>query len=149
LRSWNRICAVVLLVVAAVVIQQSLWVLRVFDHGQPGSGFMPFGLGILLGLLALGLLVTSRGHDPERRPFWQGKAWLQPLVAIAITAVFIVVFDDIGVLTSVTVLVFGWMWLVGRKSLLVAATTGLLTAAAVHLVFTRLLQAPFPKGLLF
>jgi len=36
---------VVFLALAGLVIQQSVWVLRLFDHGQPGSGFMPFGLG--------------------------------------------------------------------------------------------------------
>ena len=38
MKSWQRYAGVFLLAVAAVVIQQSVWVLRLFDHGQPGSG---------------------------------------------------------------------------------------------------------------
>lgn len=149
MRSWQRICAVFLLVVAGVVVEQSVFVLRVLDHGQPGSGFMPLCLGILLAALAVALLVQSRGRDEQHVPFWQPRAWLQPLLAVGITAVFIVVFDDVGAITSVTVLVAGWLWLVGRKRFLVAAVTGLLAGAAVYVVFERLLQTPFPRGLVF
>lgn len=149
MRSWQRLCAVFFLLVAAVVLQQSIFVLRLFDHGQPGSGFMPFGLGVALAILAAILFVQNRGADEQRVRFWQPRAWVQPLVAVAITVVFIVVFDDIGAFTSVAVLVAGWLWLVARKRLVVAAITGILTGAAVYVVFARLLMTPFPRGLLF
>lgn len=149
MRSWQRYSAIFLLVVAGVVVQQSIWVLRVLDHGQPGSGFLPLGLGIVLAILSVVLFVQNRARDVERVSFWQPRAWLQPVLAVGITAVFIVVFDDIGAMTSVTVLVTGWLWLVGRKSLVVAAVTGVLTGACVYLVFGRLLQTPFPRGIVF
>ncbi len=149
MRSWQRLCAMFFLVVAAVVLQQSIFVLRLLDHGQPGSGLMPFGLGVALAILSAILLFQNRGRDEQRVRFWQPRAWVQPLVAVAITAVFIVVFDDIGPFTSVAVLVAGWLWLVARKRLVVAAITGVLTGAAVYLVFARLLMTPFPRGILF
>jgi cell division protein FtsW (lipid II flippase) len=144
--AWYRTTAVLLLLVSALVLQQSVQVLRLHEDGQPGSGFMPFGLGILLAALSVALLVKHRHRDAERRPFWEGKAWQQPLRAVALTAVFIVVFDDVGALTSVAVLVTCWLWLVSRKPLPVSALTGVLTAAAVHLIFERFLQTPFPRG---
>ena len=55
-----------LLAVAALVIQQSIWVLRLFDHGQPGSGFMPFGLGVILAILAVCLIAANLGPDERR-----------------------------------------------------------------------------------
>lgn len=149
MNAWQRWCGFFFLAIAAVVIQQSVWVLRLDDHGQPGSGFMPFGLGVLLAVLAIALIVKHRARDAERVRFWARRAWLQPLVAIAITAAFIVVFDDVGAMSSVVVLVTGWVWLVARKRVVVALATGLLTGAAVHLVFDRLLKTPFPRGLLF
>jgi putative tricarboxylic transport membrane protein len=149
LRSWQRLCAVFFLLVSLVVLHQSIWVLRVLDHGQPGSGFMPLGLGIVLAVLSLVLFVQNRTRDEERVRFWERRAWVQPLVAVAITAVFIVVFDDVGAITSVTVLVAGWLWLVGKKRFAVAAIAGALTGAAVYVVFARLLLTPFPRGLLF
>jgi len=148
-KSWQRRSAIFLLLVSIVVIQQSVWVLRLFDHGQPGSGFMPFGLGIILAILSLMLFFNNRGQDEKRIPFWQPKAWLHPLVAIVITAAYIVVFDDIGAMTSVVLLVTGWLLFVERKSVVVAGITGLLTGLVVYLVFDRLLQTPFPRGILF
>jgi hypothetical protein len=63
--------------------------------------------------------------------------------------VYIVVFDDIGAITSVVVLVSGWLLFVERKSIAVSALTGVLTGLVVYLVFDRLLQTPFPRGILF
>jgi cell division protein FtsW (lipid II flippase) len=147
--AWYRYSGVVLLLVSAVVIQQSVWVLRIFEDGQPGSGFMPFGLGVALAILSVMIIVKHRHRDEVRKAFWEGRAWLQPLIAVAMTAVFIVVFDDIGAITSVAILVTGWLWLVSRKSIPVAVLTGVLTAAVVYVVFERLLDTPFPRGLLF
>jgi Tripartite tricarboxylate transporter TctB family len=149
MKSWQRYAGLFFLVVAAVVIQQSVWVLRLFDHGQPGSGFMPFGLGVILAILALCLIAAQRGTDEKRIPFWEPRAWLHPLLAVSITAVYIVVFDDIGAITSVVVLVTGWLLFVERKSVTVAAGTGVLTGLVVYLVFDRLLQTPFPRGIFF
>jgi hypothetical protein len=149
MKSWQRYAGVFLLAVAALVIQQSVWVLRLFDHGQPGSGLMPFGLGAILGVLALVLIATNLGPEGKRIPFWEPQAWRHPLLAVVITAVYIVVFDDIGAITSVTVLVTGWLLFVERKTVLVAATTGALTGLVVYLVFERFLQTPFPRGWLF
>lgn len=149
MNSWQRYTGVFFLVVAAVVIQQSVWVLRLFDHGQPGSGLMPFGLGVILAMLSVALIVTHRHRDEKRRPFWEPGTWVRPLVAVAITVAFIIVFDDVGAITSIVVLVTGWLLLVGRKSVFVSVATGVLTATVVYLVFERLLQTPFPRGILF
>ena len=149
MKSWQRNTGLVLLAVAALVIQQSVWVLRLLDHGQPGSGFMPFGLGVILAILAVCLIAANRGPEDARVPFWEPKAWLHPLLAIVITSVYIVVFDDIGAITSVVVLVTGWLLLVEHKSVFVSAITGMLTGLVVYLVFDRVLQTPFPRGFLF
>jgi heme/copper-type cytochrome/quinol oxidase subunit 4 len=148
-KSWQRYAGVFFLAVAAVVIQQSVWVLRLFDHGQPGSGFMPFGLGVILGILAICLIATSRGPEERQVPFWEPKAWLHPLLAVIITSVYVVVFDDIGAITSVVVLVTCWLLFVERKSVVVSAGTGALAGLVVYLVFDRFLQTPFPRGVLF
>lgn len=149
MKSWQRYAGLFFLAVATLVIQQSIWVLRLFDHGQPGSGFMPFGLGVIMGILAICLIATNLGPEERQVPFWEPKAWLHPLLAIFITAVYVVVFDDIGAITSVVVLVAGWLRFVERKSVVVSGATGVLTGLVVYLVFDRFLQTPFPRGLFF
>jgi hypothetical protein len=148
-KSWQRYAGVFLLAVAGLVIQQSVWVLRLMDHGQPGSGFMPFGLGVILAVLAISLIATNLGPEDKVVPFWEPKAWLHPLLAIVITVVYAIVFDDIGAITSVVVLVTGWLLLVEHKGVAVSAATGLATGLVVYLVFDRFLKTPFPHGLLF
>ncbi|HEX4944829.1 MAG TPA: tripartite tricarboxylate transporter TctB family protein [Usitatibacteraceae bacterium] len=149
MKSWQRYAGVFLLALAALVIQQSVWVLRLLDHGQPGSGFMPFGLGVILAILAICLIATNLGHEERRVPFWEPKAWLHPLLAVIITAIYVVVFDDIGAITSVVVLVTFWLAFVEHKSLAVSVVTGVATGLVVYLVFDRFLRTPFPRGMLF
>jgi len=149
MKSWQRYAGVFFLALAALAIQQSVWVLRLFDHGQPGSGLMPFGLGVILGILAICLIATNLGPEEQQVPFWEPSTWLRPLLAIGITAVYVVVFDDIGAITSVVVLVTCWLYFVEHKSVLVSALTGALTGLVVYLVFERFLQTPFPRGMLF
>ncbi len=150
MNAWYRYSGVFLLLVAAVVLEQSIFAQRILEEdGQPGSGFMPLLLGLALAVLAVMLVVKHRQPDAARRPFWERRAWVQPLIAVVITGVFIVVFDDIGAIVSVAVLVTGWLWLVSKKSIAVSALTGVLTAAVVYVVFERLLDTPFPRGLLF
>ena len=152
MRSWQRIAGAVFLLMSAVVIQQSLSVLRLWEDGQPGSGLMPFILGLLLAALALALIVTGGGapaHTGEKIGFWEKGAWVLPLAAILITAVFIEVFDDVGAITSVFVLVTGWLLFVSRKRIHVAVLTGALTGLAVYLLFDLFLKTPFPRGILF
>jgi len=149
MKSWQRYAGVFLLVVAGVVIQQSFWVLRLFDHGQPGSGLMPFGLGVILAGLAVILIATNLGPDEEPVPFWEPGAWTRPLLALAITVLYAWLFDDVGAITSVVVLVGCWLLFVERKGALVSAGTAAATGLVVWLVFERFLQTPFPRGLLF
>jgi putative tricarboxylic transport membrane protein len=149
MKSWQRVAGILLLIVAGVVIQQSVWVLRLFDHGQPGSGFMPFGLGVILAFLACLIIVTHRGPDEKRVPFWPSRAWLRPLLAVVIMGGYIVAFDDLGAVTSVVILVTAWLLLLEKKRVWVAAFTGVATGLVVYVVFEWLLMTPFPRGLLF
>ena len=148
MKSWQRYAGVFFLALSALVIQQSVWVLRLTDQGQPGSGLMPFGLGVILAILSLWLVVANRGHDEQRVPFWAPKHWVRPLLAVAITSVYAVVFDEVGAITSVTVLVACWLYFVERKRIAVSALTGALTGLAVYLLFDLFLQTPFPTGIL-
>ena len=149
MKSWQRVAGIVLLIVAGVVIQQSVWVLRLFDHGQPGSGFMPFGLGVILAVLASLIILTNLGSDEKRVPFWQPKAWLRPFLSLVIMAAYVIAFDDLGAVTSVVILVTAWLLLLEKKAVWVAALTGVATGLVVYVVFERLLMTPFPRGLLF
>jgi hypothetical protein len=148
-RSWQRVAGVCLLVVAAVVIQQSIYKLRLFDGSQPGSGFMPFGLGVVLAALSVLLVVTNLGTEPVREPFWRPGVWHRPAIALTIMVVFAAVFNWLGAVTGVVILVAAWLLVLERKPVLVSVGTGLVTGVVVYLLFEVALKAPFPRGVLF
>jgi hypothetical protein len=148
-KSWQRIAGIVLLGVSAVVLQQSLYVLRLFDGRQPGSGFMPFGLGVVLAALSVLLVLSNLGRDAGRTPFWEPRAWHRPLLALLVMVAFAAVFNWIGAVVSVMALVITWLLVLERKSIVVAVFTGVTTGVVVYLVFEVGLKAPFPPGVLF
>jgi len=147
-KSWQRVAGVFLLIVAAVVIQQSIYVLRLFDAGQPGSGFMPFGLGIILAILSALLILTHLRSDPAKVRFWE-EGWLRPILALGIMVAFVVGFNWLGAVLSVVILVVAWLLILERKSVVISIATGALTGAVVYFLFEVALQAPFPRGVLF
>lgn len=148
-KSWQRRAGTFLLMLSGLVIQQSIFVLRVFDAGQPGSGFMPLGLGIILAVLSCLLILTHLGADETKPAFWKGSAWLRPSVAVAIFAAYIIAFEWLGAALSVVVLVVAWLLILERKPALAAVSTGILTGIVVYFLFAVALQAPLPRGVLF
>ncbi len=149
MKSWQRITGIFLLIVSAVVVHQSVSILRLFDAGQPGSGFMPFGLGVILAVLSVLLIVTHLGRDEVRRPFWERGSWVRPLLATLITIGFIAGFNWLGAVGCVVLLVAGWLLILERKRILVAVFSGVLTGIVVYFLFEVALQAPFPRGVIF
>ena len=81
--------------------------------------------------------------------FWEGRSWFLPLIAIVITLVFIEVFDDVGAITSVVVLVTGWLWLVEQEAAPHRRAHRRAHRPRVYLLFDKFLKTPFPRGLLF
>ncbi len=147
MRSSQRIAGGSLLLIATVVIQQSLFVLRVFDTGQPGSGFMPFGLGVILAALSTLLILKNLRSDEAKVRFF-GEAWIRPVLALAIMVAFVFGFTWLGAIASVCLLVVLWLLAIEGKKPVVAILTGVATGAVVYLVFELALQAPFPRGTL-
>lgn len=148
MKSWQRYAGLFLLGVAGVVIYQSLFILRLTDAGQPGSGFLPFGLGVLLAILSVLLILNHLGPDPKAVPFL-GESWLRPILALAIMVAFTAGLPWIGAVAGVLLLVVIWLLVIEGKPIWTAVVTGVATGAVVYLLFEVALQAPFPKGVIF
>ncbi len=148
MKKWQRITGIVLLAVAGLVIQQSIFVLRINDGGQPGSGFLPFGLGIILAALAVALILVNLGSDAEKRPLWGSGAWVRPLLSVLLFAAYAMVLEKLGYIISVFALVFLWLMVVEHKKWLQAVLPGILSAVGVWLIFGLLLNVPLPMGIL-
>ncbi|HKZ04387.1 MAG TPA: tripartite tricarboxylate transporter TctB family protein [Methylomirabilota bacterium] len=115
----------------------------------PGSGFLPFWLGLTMMLLAGSLLVRSTrggGLDVAWLPTGRGRRKLLAVlgVTVALVAVLKVTGMAVGTvlfLVAILRLVEGLRW-----SSTLAIAVG--TAAANYLIFARWLRVPFPEGVL-
>lgn len=115
----------------------------------PGSGFLPFWLGLVMAALAFVLVVgATRQTDP-------GEAWLpsgRPLVRIGIvilaTALFVALMPVVGMALGTVLFLVGLLrFLEGHGwSTTLAVSVG--TALVNWLIFSRWLGVPFPVGLL-
>ena len=115
----------------------------------PGSGFLPFWLGLVMAGLAV-MLIVRASRQAESGPAWLpgGRALARLVVVIVATTAFIWILPVLGMtLTTALFLVVLLRFLEGHTW---TATLGVAvaTAAANWLVFIRWLHVPFPPGVL-
>lgn len=144
----DRITAIVLLVAAGGICWNSLqWPLM--EEFGPGHGFMPFWLGVLLGVLAIVLLVQAaripaEEDEPTRFPAWQGaKAVLLAILAMGVNALLL---ENIGFILSTLILVPFMMAVVLREKWKLTVYTTLGVTALLYVVFQVLLNINLPKS---
>jgi len=146
MRRAEQITCLFWLVLAAAVCAGSLR-LNVGTPSEPGSGFLPFGTGFLLGILALVHLVqiTFRKDEKEGRILGEVR-WKRGACVVAALLIYALLLPPLGYI--ITTFLFmavlfsvyehrKW-WIVGGASLLVIAAT--------YLVFHHWLQVQFPAG---
>ncbi len=144
----DQITAIVLLVAAGGVIWNSLqWPLM--EEFGPGHGFMPFWLGVLLGILALVLLAqatrTPAEEDkPTKFPGAQGaKAVVLAVVAMGVNALLL---ENIGFILSTLVLVPFMMAVVLKEKWRTTLFTTIGVTALLYVVFQVLLNINLPRS---
>lgn len=115
----------------------------------PGSGFLPFWLGVTMAVLALGLFAgatRATGAGPAWLPTAHGLTRL--VVVVGATALLIALLPVVGMTAGTLLFLVALLrFLEGHGW---AATLGVAagTAAANWLVFTYWLRVPFPTGVL-
>jgi hypothetical protein len=115
----------------------------------PGSGFLPFWLGLTMAALAAGLVVgATRSSDPGRRwlPGRRGLARL--VVVVGATAAFIALMNVLGMTVGTVLFLVVLLRLLEGHGWLTTLAVAVGTAAVNWLVFTHWLRVPFPPGIL-
>ena len=115
----------------------------------PGSGFLPFWLGLVMAVLALMLVVNAtRATDP-------GPAWLpagRPLARIVVvtvaTALFIALMGVVGMALGTVLFLVGLLRFLEGHGWGVTFGVAVGTALANWLIFSFWLGVPFPVGVL-
>jgi len=132
----------------------SLWALtyQIGSLTQPGPGYLPLALGILLILLSVILLIgrSRKGSRPKQPVSFSSSTggWKKVVYTVLVLGLAAFFFETLGYLLTFFLLIaflmkgtVGQSW---RKVLL----TALLTTAGVYVVFILLLEQPLPRGFL-
>lgn len=127
-----------------------LWVvyaLQSFPLGglsEPGPALWPVIVGVLLAVLSVILLLTEDTEDHE--PFTR-KARLVALGVVS-TAVFIVIFEQVGFVVAGFLLLLFWMRYLGRESWKLSLIVAAGVTLVFYYVFGPLLGVPLPSRFL-
>jgi putative tricarboxylic transport membrane protein len=135
----------------AVGLLLSLWSLS-YSIGtltQPGPGFYPLGLGVLLIFFPLILLGQGIRSSPETKkvpPFSISGGWKRVAYVVLILLLLTFLFETIGYLITFFLLIMLLMAGAGLKSWKRILLAAFFSALGVYLVFVLLLQQPLPRG---
>lgn len=118
-----------------------------WNASGPGSGFLPFWLGVALAILAVILLVGAlRQRDPG--PAWapRGHGAVRFVVVIVATAAFIVIMPIVGMTLATALFLTVLLKALEGRSWPTTLGVAVGMAAANWAVFVRWLGVPFPTG---
>ncbi|OGP67518.1 MAG: hypothetical protein A2170_15015 [Deltaproteobacteria bacterium RBG_13_53_10] len=148
MRKYDIVSGLFLLAVALLICGGSSQ-LHVGTLTSPGSGFFPLVTGLCLGIFSILILVEARKLGKEHVKFWVPGANKK---GIYLTFLFILFYafllERLGFIGT-TVLFFLLMSrFVSGHRWSTAIFFGLVTSLSTYFVFTFLLRAPLPQGIL-
>ena len=111
----------------------------------PGSGFLPFWLGVAMAILAFLLVIgATRPGAPDGRWLPEGAGLKRLLVVVGTTALFTALLPIVGMILGGALFLTGILRFVERYSWRHTLAITVATAVLNYLVFTYWLQVPFP-----
>jgi drug/metabolite transporter (DMT)-like permease len=115
---------------------------------RPGPGFLPFGLAVILCVFALVLILQNRKKGEAAAPFWPERAWLRPLLGVAIFLFYALALGILGFIP--TTFLFLVVWMGGIERIRWSTVLGISVAVTVVLffIFDYFLEVPLPGGFL-
>ena len=145
----DLITGVILLVISGYVIQEA-WRMPPSATFGPGSGFLPFWLGVLLTVLAVILLATAwrrQATEKDSKSPFPGK---RALIAIGSVlgglAVYIVLIEVLGYLVDTFLYVAFLLGIVERERWPITVGVAVLTTAGLYFIFQILLGITLPSN---
>jgi len=123
--------------------------LKLGTPSDPGPGFLPFGTGALLGILALVHLLkvsvaASRGGGGGF--LWQGVNWQRTLAVVLAVLVYALLLPHLGYLIATFILMVVLFSLYDRKKWGIVVPASLFVIGITYLVFHVWLKVQFPPG---
>jgi putative tricarboxylic transport membrane protein len=118
---------------------------------DPGSGFLPFGTGALLGILAIAHFLNITFRYPEKRAAglpWKDVHWENGVYVIIALLAYVFLLPRLGYLLDTFLLMFFLFRVLERKKWWTVLIGTTLVIGATYLIFGVWLMVQFPKGFL-
>ncbi len=143
-------CAIVLLILAAVVAREAIRLDIGWGDIGPKGGFFPFWLSVLLGLSSLTILIKSilRREQHEPKPFLPRRRLGQLLTVLVPIALVVPFIAAIGFYLTTFLYLSLYIWWTGKKHWALTGSISILFPAAIYLIFEKWFLIPLPKGML-
>ncbi len=150
MRSADRVAAALLLAFAVAFSAGALKYYQWWGPGGPGPAFMPFWLGLVMGVLALGLLIRGlKQQHPGATWLPRGEGLRDMLVVLGVTVVFVAALKVVGMVLGTALYLVILVRYLGRHRWWVTGAVALAAAGFNWLVFVHWLRVPMPEGMLW
>ena len=150
MRGADRVTAALLLAFAVAFSAGALKQYQWWGSGGPGPAFMPFWLGLVMALLALGMLLKSlKRQDPGEAWLPRGEGLRDLLVVLGATVAFVALLNVLGMVIGTALYLAVLVRYLGRHRWWVTLAVAAGAAGFNWLVFVHWLRVPFPEGKLW
>ena len=150
MRQADRVTAALLLAFAVAFSVGALKNYQWWGSGGPGPAFLPFWLGLVMALLALGLLLRSlKQQHPGHAWLPRGEGLRDMLVVLAVTVAFVALLNVTGMIIGTALYLAVLVRYLGRHRWWVTLAIALAAAGFNWLVFVHWLRVPMPEGKLW
>ena len=137
------------LIFSAVVIEEAFRLPQPKHTFEPGVGFLPFWLGVLMAILSVVLIVDARRRpvDLFKNKLFPGKKALYDIALIlASLAAYILFLEVLGFIIDTILVNIFLLSFVMRERWKRAIMVASVTSAGLYLIFQVLLNVPLPKN---
>ena len=149
MRKRDLISGIVLLVLSiGILIETNKLDIGTLSAAQ--TGFFPFVLSILLGILSLALLGKAlKGNSKGKGPSWVSSGDWKPLIlTLGILFSFGIFFERLGYLVSTFLLISVLVRVIGKRKWWVVLLFAFLSTLVSYLIFGVLLKTQLPVGIM-
>jgi len=115
----------------------------------PGPGFFPFGTGIIMGCLCLGLYLkaTPKSLGEMEESWYVKERWKKLVLILAILLCYALILDRLGHVISTFLLLFFLFRFVEAQRWIVTIVGSLIVSLVSYGVFDKWLKMQLPKGI--
>lgn len=123
------------------------WLLKVGTLTEPTSGFFPMVTGLVLALFSIQIIVGARKLSSARVGFWAAEANRKGIyLALLFTLFYALFLEWLGFVISTIVFFILFSRFVSGHRWATAVFFGLAASISTYVVFSYLLHAPLPQG---